>query len=905
MAPLPNPNPEDPKSAIISRKGILVTYNDESLQDISFANKTFNLNRGLKVSAGDTNLTGALEVGENGWFKKDLIVDGAFTLGNKIEVTKADGDALVVNGSTKLNGVTNITNTLTVSKDVDLLAELDVGGVANMKAALNVTDVSHLNAGAIITKATGDALEVKGKSELKGATDIKNTLDVDGAVNLLNNLTVDKLSNLNDAVTITHIHAQEDALTVNGSSNLIGSVAITTGGLDVKDDAILHDKLTVDGAAELKNTVNITHTVGDGLIVAGKSNLKGDVKLNNALSVDGAVDLGSTLDVDGKVTLKDQLEVEKAVLFNNTLTVDGVFTLNGTMSSSALNVSGAATFTGEAKLSSGLTVSGNTDLLAALSVVGKSDLHKTVITWEGAGDALTVNGSTKLNGAVDLTSSLDVTGPTDMKSTLEVVGKTDLKAALDVGGKATLIAGLEVKGASVLQDGVEIQKSGEGYALSVAGSSQLIGATDIQSSLDVTGAVSLKNTLRVDKESNLNDIVTITKTGAGNALEVVGSSKFVKDAVFDNTVKIEGVAFMDNILNVAKLANLNDGAVIKLAPSSSGNALAVTGDSNLDGDVVITGTLKVNGATTMEKTLTVEKKADLKDALDVTLGAHLKSSLEVTGETTLNHLVKINAPENFEDNVLEVTGKSLLTGAVQCNDILTVSGISTLDKTNITYNAVDADGASVSPALTVSGNAKFNNDVTINGNLTVTGTMTKIDTTNLQIADNAILIADGNDQDAIHSGIMVQYKPTVEGPVLYAGLRRFNGTGEFMFYKDASLQIGENSLTSSSVGSQGVAADVIADSFVCASDSRLKKNIVPLDGALDKIDNIRGVYHDWIDENWSKERQIGVIAQEVQAIYPELVQLGGNGYLSVNYPKLTAVLLQSIKELKAMVLALA
>ena len=48
-----------------------------------------------------------------------------------------------------------------------------------------------------------------------------------------------------------------------------------------------------------------------------------------------------------------------------------------------------------------------------------------------------------------------------------------------------------------------------------------------------------------------------------------------------------------------------------------------------------------------------------------------------------------------------------------------------------------------------------------------------------------------------------------------------------------------------------------------------------------------------------------MIAQEVQAIYPELVQQGGNGFLSVNYPKLTAVLLQSIKELKAMVLALA
>jgi hypothetical protein len=65
---------------------------------------------------------------------------------------------------------------------------------------------------------------------------------------------------------------------------------------------------------------------------------------------------------------------------------------------------------------------------------------------------------------------------------------------------------------------------------------------------------------------------------------------------------------------------------------------------------------------------------------------------------------------------------------------------------------------------------------------------------------------------------------------------------------------------------------------------------------------IRGVYHDWIDESQGG-RQIGVIAQEIQAVYPELVMEGGNGYLSVNYPKLTAVLLQSVKELKALILS--
>jgi hypothetical protein len=101
-----------------------------------------------------------------------------------------------------------------------------------------------------------------------------------------------------------------------------------------------------------------------------------------------------------------------------------------------------------------------------------------------------------------------------------------------------------------------------------------------------------------------------------------------------------------------------------------------------------------------------------------------------------------------------------------------------------------------------------------------------------------------------------------------------------------------------------VYATLMADSFNSASDARLKKDVVAVDGALDKIDQIRGVYYNWIDEAQPKDRQVGVIAQEIQAVYPELVKEGGNGYLSVDYPKLTAVLIESIKELKAMVLAL-
>tara|TARA_B100001564_G_scaffold359633_1_gene382159 strand:- start:6766 stop:8106 length:1341 start_codon:yes stop_codon:yes gene_type:complete len=90
-----------------------------------------------------------------------------------------------------------------------------------------------------------------------------------------------------------------------------------------------------------------------------------------------------------------------------------------------------------------------------------------------------------------------------------------------------------------------------------------------------------------------------------------------------------------------------------------------------------------------------------------------------------------------------------------------------------------------------------------------------------------------------------------------------------------------------------------------SSDERLKENLIVLDGALDKVNQMNGYEFDWkegIEDIVSKKgHDIGVKAQEVQALYPELVHERDNGYLAVDYVKLTAVLIQAVKELSAKV----
>ena len=85
-----------------------------------------------------------------------------------------------------------------------------------------------------------------------------------------------------------------------------------------------------------------------------------------------------------------------------------------------------------------------------------------------------------------------------------------------------------------------------------------------------------------------------------------------------------------------------------------------------------------------------------------------------------------------------------------------------------------------------------------------------------------------------------------------------------------------------------------------ASDERLKKDIVTIDSALDKIKNLRGVYYKW--RTGDTENHVGFIAQEVNNIIPELTYVNKNtpeNYMGVHYDNVTALLVEAIKEISS------
>ena len=126
----------------------------------------------------------------------------------------------------------------------------------------------------------------------------------------------------------------------------------------------------------------------------------------------------------------------------------------------------------------------------------------------------------------------------------------------------------------------------------------------------------------------------------------------------------------------------------------------------------------------------------------------------------------------------------------------------------------------------------------------------------------------------INSNLSVGSATTFSGSSTFSGLTTIN-----------------NQLTVNNVSCSGI---ITAANFNSSSDINLKKDISSLENALDKVCKLSGVEFSWKSTD---EKSIGVIAQDVEKILPELVN-SDDQYKSVNYNGLIGVLIEAVKELR-------
>jgi len=127
------------------------------------------------------------------------------------------------------------------------------------------------------------------------------------------------------------------------------------------------------------------------------------------------------------------------------------------------------------------------------------------------------------------------------------------------------------------------------------------------------------------------------------------------------------------------------------------------------------------------------------------------------------------------------------------------------------------------------------------------------------------------------------------------------GVGFYTSDSSSSSQTMDLRMLLNHTGNLHVDADVVAFS-TSVSDERLKDNVKTIDNALDKVMKLRGVEFAWNKGNRVGQKDLGLIAQEVEKVLPEIVRekkmafIDNEIYKTIDYDKVVGVLIEAIKE---------
>jgi hypothetical protein len=140
------------------------------------------------------------------------------------------------------------------------------------------------------------------------------------------------------------------------------------------------------------------------------------------------------------------------------------------------------------------------------------------------------------------------------------------------------------------------------------------------------------------------------------------------------------------------------------------------------------------------------------------------------------------------------------------------------------------------------------------------------------------------------AGVVSGSSQILGGSTIHSG-----SVGDYQFNS-----IGVGTAASTTTGEIRALGDITA---YYASDIRLKENIIPIENALSKVESISGNTYDWKEGydavHSHKGNDVGVIAQEIEEILPQIVTNRDNGFKAVQYEKIIPLLIEAIKELSA------
>ena len=675
------------------------------------------------------------------------------------------------------------------------------------------------------------------------------------------------------------------------ATNVHGTILTATQG------TIDHDSLANFVANEHINHTSVSITAGDGLTGGGT------IASTRTLAVGEGT--GVTVNAND-VAIGQDVATNANVNFAS-VTTTGNITAQGDVIAENYIVSSSVTYMTSSAIS-GSSIFGDT----------QDDTHQFTGSVFVSGSTFNIdeNGSVSSSASgsflnVKVADNLGVTGVFTLPNIANVSASiASAVAGGDDMGNHTATQDLDMDGNDIF-DVQHISASGNisGSAGNIlgfeSGSFQQLDAGVISaSSVQATNLVGLVGTATqgtIDHDSLANfvanehvDHSSITLT-AGDGLSGGGTIASNRSFAVDATVlRTTG----DSVISSsAQLAGDISGSFSTAAVVGLGAGIISGSSSNSSLTTAIVG--EGAGILSGSAQIAASISGSLSAAAIVGLGAGvISASAMVDHDSTTNFV----ANEHINHTSVDITAGAGLTGG---GDISSTRTLAVGQGTGVTVNANDV---AIGQAVETDSNVQFANITA-----TATASLAKISGSliestgdfTLNSSGDIILDADGTDVILKDGGTSFgSFKRASSDFIIKAETADkdilFKGTDDSTTITALTLDMSEGgnaqflgNISGSQIEASG---DIIAFG---SSDRNLKDNIQPIENSLEKIDKIGGYTFVWNDnQSTYKGKDIGVVAQEIQEILPEIVATRANGYLGVKYEKIVPLLIESIKELK-------
>jgi predicted acyltransferase (DUF342 family) len=523
-------------------------------------------------------------------------------------------------------------------------------------------------------------------------------------------------------------------------------------------------------------------------------------------------------------------------------------------------VSGDVSLNGNVVVAKDITILGRLAVLqySQQSIINTTTTNYTLIISED----LSLNNRLMVNGDVSMNSRLTVYSDALLNTRLFVGGDASFGGNF-YNAKNTVHQG-DVSMNSRLLVGSDVTLGGRLFinnnALLVGGSafsiSNIASDASINSRLVVYSDVSLNTRLFVGGDVSLNNRLFVGGDVSMNSRLLVGSDVTLGGRLFinNNALLVGGSAF--SISNIASDASIN-GRLIVYSDVSFNSRLFVSGDLSVNQRLFVSGDVSLNGNVVIAKDTLIlgrlmVQQYSQQSIINTTTNNY---TLIVSEDLSLNNRLMVNGDVSMNNrltvyNDVSFNSRLFVGGDVSFNGNLTVANAITC--TELIINNFDTKGGVFfAEVITASGGLVSLVDVSINQRLSVGSAVTS--------GNNIVAIQQGTGSYSLVTSSLIDpfyiNSPSITmgmgvdttnmGAYINCGSGGTNANKLFLLPKGGTVYTGTSTTVS--------------------SDIRIKKNIQSLDNteSLNLVRKLNPCTFDYIDENFTGDKQIGFIAQEV------------------------------------------